>query len=105
MPLGGTPVRRKRVGVFVRPAVRWPTKPLVGAAGFFAVLVGLVVAGHVPLLLAGAYPVLSLIAMEMYRADKAAALTGAWRISEATLHAVALAGGWPGALVARRVYR
>jgi uncharacterized membrane protein YsdA (DUF1294 family) len=40
-----------------------------------------------------------------YAADKSAAEQGRWRTSESTLHAVALVGGWPGALVARRVFR
>ena len=30
---------------------------------------------------------------------------GTWRTPESTLHAIDLAGGWPGALVARRVFR
>ena len=41
----------------------------------------------------------------MYGADKAAAEQGRWRTSESTLHTIALMGGWPGALVARRVFR
>ena len=38
-------------------------------------------------------------------ADKAAARQGRWRTPESTLHTLALVGGWPGALVAQRVFR
>ena len=41
----------------------------------------------------------------MYRTDKVAAVNGQWRTSETTLHVIALLSGWPGALVARRVFR
>jgi uncharacterized membrane protein YsdA (DUF1294 family) len=39
----------------------------------------------------------------VYAIDKSAARRGAWRTPEKTLHGLALAGGWPGALVAQRV--
>ena len=48
---------------------------------------------------------LSGVALAMYRADKNAAQRGGWRTPEANLHAVALLGGWPGALVARPFFR
>ncbi len=41
----------------------------------------------------------------MCGADKTAAKQGRWRTSESTLHTIALVGGWPGALVARPVFR
>ena len=53
--------------------------------------------GWVPALYAGA-SVLSLLA---YAMDKSAARRGAWRVSEKNLHLLALAGGWPGALLAQ----
>ena len=53
--------------------------------------------GWVPALYGGA-SVLSLLA---YAMDKAAAQRGAWRTPENTLHVLALAGGWPGALLAQ----
>ena len=40
-----------------------------------------------------------------YGADKSAAVRRSWRTSESALHTIALVGGWPGALVARRVLR
>jgi uncharacterized membrane protein YsdA (DUF1294 family) len=48
---------------------------------------------------------LSLAAFVLYRADKAAAIRGDWRVSESSLQVVAVLGGWPGALVAQRLYR
>jgi uncharacterized membrane protein YsdA (DUF1294 family) len=57
------------------------------------------------LLLAGWYASLSLVLFAMYGLDKAAARRGGWRTPEATLHVVALAGGWPGALLGQRVFR
>lgn len=51
------------------------------------------------------YLVLSLIAFLAYAFDKSAAITGRWRTAESTLHLVALAGGWPGALVAQQTFR
>jgi uncharacterized membrane protein YsdA (DUF1294 family)/cold shock CspA family protein len=72
---------------------------------FFAVLAGFVVVGRLPIALLAAYGLLSVVAFVMYGADKSAARQGRWRTSEASLHAVALVGGWPGALVARPVFR
>ena len=78
---------------------------LATTALFFALLAGLLVLDKVPVMLAAAYVLLSGIAFLMYGADKAAAKQGGWRTSESTLHTIALVGGWPGALVARRVFR
>jgi len=57
--------------------------------------------GWVMLLYAGA----SLLTFLVYALDKSAAHRGRWRISEQTLHALSLAGGWPGALIAQRWLR
>ena len=75
------------------------------AALFFACLAGLVILDEAPALLLLGYAVLSGVALVMYRADKAAARRGGWRTPEANLHVVALLGGWPGALVARPLFR
>ena len=40
-----------------------------------------------------------------YAWDKHVAKRGAWRTPENTLHAFALFGGWPGALLAQGVFR
>ncbi len=78
---------------------------LAAVGVFFGLLAGLVLLGLAHPLLPVPSIVLSGIAFELYRADKSAAQRGAWRISESTLHAVDVLGGWPGALVARRVFR
>ena len=45
----------------------------------------------------------SLFAFAVYAIDKAAAADRRARTSERALHAIALAGGWPGALLAQRL--
>lgn len=51
------------------------------------------------------YAAMSALAIALYAADKRRARLDAWRISETTLHVVELLGGWPGALLAQRVFR
>ncbi|QPP51574.1 DUF1294 domain-containing protein [Halomonas sp. SS10-MC5] len=75
------------------------------AAAFSALLAALSALGHISLKLVGAYMLLSAITFAMYGFDKAAAERGQWRTSEATLLFVGLIGGWPGALVAQRLFR
>ena len=48
---------------------------------------------------------LSLAAFMAYAFDKSAAVSGRWRTAENTLHLFALAGGWPGALLAQQLLR
>jgi uncharacterized membrane protein YsdA (DUF1294 family) len=50
------------------------------------------------------YVAASLAAVGVYAADKSAAQTGSWRVQERTLHLLALVGGWPGALIAQRIF-
>lgn len=88
-----------------RQVTRGLPAALATATVFLAAVAGLVALDRVPALLLAAYGVLSMVAFGMYRADKRAAERGAWRVPEAQLHAVALLGGWPGALVARTVFR
>ncbi len=56
-------------------------------------------------ILVGAPIAVSLFAFFSYRSDKRRAEAGAWRIPETTLHLTALLGGWPGAFLARRLFR
>jgi len=51
------------------------------------------------------YAIVSLITFILYAIDKSAARRNAWRISEDKLHFFALAGGWPGALIAQQLLR
>ncbi|HEY5781613.1 MAG TPA: DUF1294 domain-containing protein [Lysobacter sp.] len=83
----------------------WQIPRLPIALGFLAaVLVG-VGLGRLPVILAAAYVLLSLIAYVMYCVDKAAASRGYRRTPENTLHFVGLLGGWPGGLVAQHQFR
>ena len=56
-----------------------------------------------PLFIAVVYVVASSITFLVYASDKSAARQNAWRTREATLHLLALAGGWPGALLAQQI--
>jgi uncharacterized membrane protein YsdA (DUF1294 family)/cold shock CspA family protein len=51
------------------------------------------------------YGGVSVLALLAYYGDKSAAKRDAWRTKESTLHFFALAGGWPGALIAQDIYR
>ncbi len=95
--LGAAPNRRSGAGGV----------PLALAAAtlFFTLLVGLLVMGELPVTLVAVYGLFSAFAFLIYGADKSAAVHGRWRTSESTLHTIALVGGWPGAMVARKVFR
>lgn len=51
------------------------------------------------------YLVVSVATFTAYARDKSAARRCTWRTSERTLHLLALAGGWPGALLAQQWLR
>ncbi len=55
--------------------------------------------------LAGFYTLGGVVTFLFYGLDKRAATRGGWRTSEARLHLFELLGGWPGALLAQRVFR
>lgn len=78
---------------------------LLVALGYFVLLFGLVALFRVPLVVPGFYLLASLALFVTYGSDKAAAEAGRWRTPESTLHLFAVVGGWPGALVARQVFR
>jgi uncharacterized membrane protein YsdA (DUF1294 family)/cold shock CspA family protein len=79
---------------------------LSGIAGLFLVLLGLLTyAGKLPNLLLQGYLAASAITFIAYAFDKAAAKSGRWRTRESTLQLLALACGWPGALLAQRALR
>ncbi|PJJ97293.1 hypothetical protein CO641_09805 [Lysobacteraceae bacterium NML91-0213] len=84
------------------PRVGWTAVgPLVAA--YLALLTWSVSAGRLPVAAAACVPVLSLLTWLVYAADKRAARERRRRVPEAHLHALELAGGWPGALLAQRV--
>jgi uncharacterized membrane protein YsdA (DUF1294 family) len=57
------------------------------------------------LVLAGWYGAASLVSLALYGYDKRQAKRNGWRVSERTLHLAALAGGWPGGLVAQQLFK
>lgn len=75
---------------------------LVAFAGLYVVVS---VLWSVPLFVGVVYVVASALEFVLYGVDKRAAVAGARRIPEPTLHLVALLGGWPGAVVAQSVFR
>ena len=82
---------------------RAPRLPI--ALGFLAAVSVGVGLGRLPMMLAAAYVLLSLVSYVMYCLDKAAANKGYRRTPENTLHLVDLLGGWPGGLVAQHQFR
>lgn len=75
------------------------------AGVFLAVVAGTVLVGKLPLTVFLIYLAASGVTFIAYAWDKSAARTGNWRTSESTLHLFDLAGGWPGALIARHTFR
>lgn len=85
---------------------RRPSSPraAVGALSLAAAGV-LYAAGLVPLTLAGAYALMSVLSFLLYMKDKNAARRNTWRTPESTLHLLDILGGWPGGLVAQQSFR
>jgi uncharacterized membrane protein YsdA (DUF1294 family) len=79
-----------------RLAWRLAAAVLLGAAVLVAVSLG-----RAPRWVAIGYLGIGVVSIALYWADKAAAERGAWRISEATLHAIDFAGGIIGGLLAQ----
>ncbi|KAA9129650.1 DUF1294 domain-containing protein [Marinihelvus fidelis] len=75
------------------------------ALGTFVALWWLVQQRGYPHWLPWAYGAVSAITFVFYGLDKWAAKRGAQRTPESTLQGLALAGGWPGALLAQQVFR
>lgn len=87
------------------PSGRSNDSPLILAAAFLIFLTGSAFTGKLPFAVLEFYFVASAVAFVAYALDKSAAKNDQWRTQESTLHLFALAGGWPGALVAQRLLR
>lgn len=88
------------------------TPPATGAlvafitSALFLIFVGCVaLLGFLPIALWWLYIGASAFAFLLYHVDKSAAQKGKRRTPEATLHNIALIGGWPGALFAQQLLR
>lgn len=84
---------------------QWGAATLFALPAFLAVFALVAVLWKPPLWVAGLYLAASVVTFIAYAADKSAAASGAWRTQESTLHLLALAGGWPGALLAQQFLR
>lgn len=76
----------------------------IAALFFAAIIIGISFA-DLPRPVFAVYFVFSLISFIAFGLDKRAALRGDQRHSEASLLTTALVGGWPGALIARHLFR
>jgi uncharacterized membrane protein YsdA (DUF1294 family)/cold shock CspA family protein len=74
------------------------------AASFIAAVVTLTTFGKLHWLVPLVYVVASLLTFCAYAFDKSAAMNRRWRTREDDLHKLSLFGGWPGALVAQRLF-
>jgi uncharacterized membrane protein YsdA (DUF1294 family)/cold shock CspA family protein len=84
---------------------QWGTATLFAIPAFLVVYVVVAAVWKLPFWVGGLYLVLSLATFVAYAGDKSAASSGSWRTPESTLHGLALAGGWPGALLAQQLLR
>lgn len=92
-------------GARKRPAPRGVPVAGAVAVAFVGALAVLAQLRLVPVWILGLEVALIAATFLLYRADKAAAMKGAHRVSESTLHLVSVFGGWPGALLAQQFYR
>jgi uncharacterized membrane protein YsdA (DUF1294 family) len=83
-----------------------PNPMAIMFAWLFLLLVAIsVFVTGLPFIVLGAYLFVSTVTNFAYAIDKSSAQAGHWRISENALQLLALAGGWPGALVAQQILR
>jgi len=72
---------------------------------FFTSLIFLCLELVVNMWFIASYLLLSLTTFICFGIDKRNAIRGQWRVSEKTLHLWSVIGGWPGALLAQRMFR
>ena len=73
---------------------------MIGSLLFFALMIGLAIAGRLPWVVPLVYLIMSAITILAYAFDKSAAMNRRWRTKEDTLHLFSLLCGWPGAWIA-----
>ncbi|SFC86884.1 DUF1294 domain-containing protein [Massilia yuzhufengensis] len=94
-----------RAGAARRASPRPGRAAPLWAVAFLLFVGACVLAGKLPWLVLFLYLGLSAFTAVVYGLDKSAARAQRQRTPEATLHLLGLLGGWPGALVARRLFR
>lgn len=100
-------IRPSRASVRARSSApaRWGGAALFVIPAFLVVYVVVDVLWRPPTWFALIYLIASAVTFLAYALDKSSARRGAWRTPESTLHALAVAGGWPGALLAQQLLR
>ena len=84
---------------------QWGTATLFVIPAFVLLYLVVAMLWRPPAVLALVYLAASVATFVGYAMDKAAAARGRWRTPEQTLHALAVVGGWPGALIAQQYLR
>ncbi|MDR3401455.1 MAG: DUF1294 domain-containing protein [Chthoniobacter sp.] len=74
-------------------------------AGFLCALALAILSSALSPWVGAGYAAASALTLGFYGWDKRHARREDWRIAESTLHLLELPGGWPGALVAQRLFR
>lgn len=102
--LRNAPAPRRRQPASAAP---WTATTALAIPVFMAVLLAVAWRWRPPFMLPAlaVYAVTSTAAFIAYALDKSKAQRGEWRTPENTLHLLALAGGWPGALLAQQLMR
>lgn len=77
----------------------------IAIVAFTALFVVVNVYWNLPLWVTGLYVVTSISAFIAYAFDKSAARERRWRVSESSLIALGVVGGWPGAIIAQQTLR
>ena len=98
------PARVRRAARRDSPA-GWGTASLFALPAFLALAIAVDWRWHPPAWILAPYLGLSALSFLAYWLDKEAARAQASRTPESTLHLLALAGGWPGALLAQQLLR
>ena len=101
--MAGTPGRRPTGAGAVRSAP--PLPGYLAVVAFGALSTSAVLLWGLPLWVPAVYLVVSAVTAVVYAVDKRAARAGRHRVSENALHLLALAGGWPGAVIAQQGLR
>ena len=101
------PLRPARAAARIRPhgSAQWGTASFFAIPAFVTLYFVATLLWRVPGWIAGVYLCASVLAILVYAIDKSAASADQWRVSESTLLALGLAGGWPGAIIAQQVLR
>jgi uncharacterized membrane protein YsdA (DUF1294 family) len=103
--MGSRGSRPRGATIRARPKAEPALPGYIAVAAFAALYVGVSSTWPPPLWVHALYLGLSTVAFVVYAVDKRAAGRGKQRVPESTLHLMAVAGGWPGALLAQQAFR